>query len=392
MKSRRRFFRLMGTTIGGTLFLPKFLHAMPFSGTSGIESNPVLVFIQMNGGNDGLNTFIPYDDPAYYGLRSKVAISKEEVLRAVSGMGFHPIMKGFSEIMQENRMSVVQNVGYPDPDRSHFRSIEIWQTASGVSEYLNTGWLGRALDQKLNDEQIMGAINFDQNDNLALRGTENHSITLKDPQSLDKQLRSLSEPDSHASLHQNLDFVRKLAIQSIEGADEIKASLAKTVPGKYPSHGLAKNLNWIARLIKGNLAAPVYYTSIGGFDTHANQLPIHQNRLKEVDESVKAFYDDLKQSGLIDRVCIVLFSEFGRRVKDNGSGTDHGAAAPVFVIGGGVRPGLVGKNPDLLHLDNGDLRYQIDFRSVYATLLNKKLGIDPIKAGILMKPENGIFG
>ena len=395
--NRRDFIKLVGTTTGGFLFLPKFLSAMP--GTELFQQfqtgNNTLVIIQLNGGNDGLNTFIPYDNPLYYDYRKNIAIKKDDVLKSVNGMGFHPSMTGFEAIQQEGNLCVLQNVGYPNPNRSHFRSIEIWQTGSNANENLNTGWLGRYLDAQCAPDDALGALNIDNLDNLALRGTLPHNISIQDPIKFEQQIKSLSDNNADSStVNQNLDFVRKLMVSSFEGSDQIKKVLEKTKNSveTYPKFGLAQNLRSIARMIKGGLPTSVYYTGQGGFDTHAGQVGKQKGLLNELSESVKAFYDDLKTSGLMNNVTVMVFSEFGRRVHDNGQGTDHGTAAPVFIIGGGVQSKIIGSNPDLSRLDsNGDLHYEIDFRSVYATILKNRLKFDPAKAGIKQEVLKGLF-
>jgi uncharacterized protein (DUF1501 family) len=189
-----------------------------------------------------------------------------------------------------------------------------------------------------------------------------------------------------------LDFVRKIANSVTEGSDEIQKALAKSKTEiSYPKTELSKNLEWIARLIKGNLNSKVYYTSLNGFDTHDNQLSIHERKLTDLNDSLYSFYSDLKQSQLLQNVTVVVFSEFGRRVKDNGNGTDHGTAAPMFIIGGNNKGTILGKNPNLADLDNGDLKYEIDFRSVYASLLKEKMNFDYSKIGIANKPVSGLF-
>jgi uncharacterized protein (DUF1501 family) len=189
-----------------------------------------------------------------------------------------------------------------------------------------------------------------------------------------------------------LDFVRKIANSVTEGSDDIQKALTKsTSENSYPKTGLSKNLEWIARLIKGNLNSKVYYTSLGGFDTHDNQLAIQERKLTELNDAIFSFYQDLKKAQLLQNVTIVVFSEFGRRVKDNGNGTDHGTAAPMFIIGGNNKGTIIGKNPNLSDLDNGDLKYEIDFRSVYATLLKQKMNFDYSKIGINNNPISGLF-
>ncbi|WP_418263835.1 DUF1501 domain-containing protein [Flavobacterium faecale] len=387
--NRRNFLALTGTFTGGSLLLPDFLHAF------GTQQNLIIgdqcvVFVQLNGGNDGLNTFIPFEDPNYYFLRPKIAISKEEVIGADKGMAFHPALKGFAQMLQNGDLSVLQNVGYPEPNRSHFRSQEIWQTASASNQYLNDGWLGRYLDLQCKEHNPIAGINIDNTDNLSLKGQEPNSITVKDPNNF--KIKRNKEDNAQLSKNPSLDFVRKIADSVVEGSDEIQKALAKsTTESSYPKTGLGKNLEWIARLVKGNLNSKVYYTSLNGFDTHDNQLPTHKNKLTELNDSVYSFYEDLKKANLLQNVTVVVFSEFGRRVKDNKNGTDHGKAAPMFIIGGNNKGKVIGHNPNLTDLDNGDLKYEIDFRSVYAALLQEKLNFDYTKIGIKNKPLSGLF-
>jgi uncharacterized protein (DUF1501 family) len=396
MNSRRNFLKIVGTTTGGMLFLPEFLTALPSDlyQNNFLGNRQIVVTLQLNGGNDGLNTFIPYENPLYYEYRRNIGIPKNDVLKIANGMGFHPIMTGMHQIIQDGNLSVIQNVGYPNPNRSHFRSVEIWQTATGSTEYSSTGWLGRYLDSTCKGDDPIGGMTIDSIDAPALRGQAAHSLTMTDPIRFEKQLKALkSGQDDPIIEHPNLDFVRKLMIGSFEGSDQIQSALEKTKTGMpiYPKHGLATNLSWVARMIKGELPTSVYYTSLGGFDTHVNQKPKHQNLWKEVSESVKAFYDDMKAAGLLQNVTLMIFSEFGRRARENGSGTDHGAAAPVFVIGGGNKGKIIGANPDLSDLNNGDLKFQTDFRSIYAAILKQKLNTNPINIGIQAMPINGLF-
>lgn len=387
--NRRNFLSLTGTFTGGSLLLPDFLFAFG-SQQNLVIGEQCLVFVQLNGGNDGLNTFIPFENPLYYDLRPKIALSKEEVIGKNKGMAFHPALKGFATMQQNGDLSVLQNVGYPEPNRSHFRSQEIWQTASASDQYLNEGWLGRYLDLQCKDHQPTAGINLDTIDNLALKGMEPNAITVKDP----NRFKVRNNNDSEIKLSENpqLDFVRKIANSVTEGSDEIQKALARsTAEMSYPKTGLGKNLEWIARLVKGNLNSKVYYTSLGGFDTHDNQLTIHNNKLTELNDAILSFYTDLKKATLLQNVTIVVFSEFGRRVKDNGKGTDHGTAAPMFIIGGNNRGKIIGSNPNLSDLDQGDLKHEIDFRSFYASLLQNKLNFDYTKIGIKNKILEGVF-
>lgn len=387
--NRRNFLSLTGTFTGGALLLPDFLHAFG-SQTNLVIGEQCLVFIQLNGGNDGLNTFIPFENPLYYDLRPKIALPKDTIISKNKGMAFHPALKDFANMQQNGDLSIIQNVGYPEPNRSHFRSQEIWQTASDSKQYLDEGWLGRYLDLQCKDHQPTAGVNLDSIDNLALKGNEPNFITVKDPNRF--KIRTDNNDTVKLSDNPQLDFVRKIANSVSEGSDEIQKAIAKsTTEMSYPKTNLGKNLEWIARLIKGNLNSKVYYTSQNGYDTHDNQLNIHQRNLTELNDAVFSFYTDLKKAKLLQNVTLVVFSEFGRRVKDNGNGTDHGTAAPMFIIGGNNTGKVIGNNPNLSDLDYGDLKHETDFRSVYAGLLQSKMNFDYAKIGITAPPIKGLF-
>ena len=386
---RRKFLSVTGSLTGGTLLLPQFLNAL--GGRANWHTGQeAVVFIQLSGGNDGLNTFIPYKDPLYFENRPKIALSKNEVIGKNKGMAFHPALKGFAEMQDAGHLTVLQNVGYPSPNRSHFRSQEIWQTASDAQEYLTNGWLGRYLDLQYADHQPTAGVNLDAIDNLALKGQVPNSLTVKNPGSF--KLRNEVAEATQLSNNPQLDFVRKIATSITEGSEAIQDALGKAQKeDSYPKSGLAKKLSWIARLIKGQLNTKVYYTSLGGFDTHDYQLDKHKRQLAELNGAVHAYYKDLKKANLLSSITIVVFSEFGRRVADNGRGTDHGTAAPMFIIGGNNQGRVIGDNPNLTDLDQGDLKYKIDFRSVYAAILENKLGLSAKDIGISQKALSTIF-
>lgn len=385
---RRNFLKLTATGTGGLLLLPDFLYS--FAANDLVpKTGGCLVFLQLNGGNDGLNTFIPYDDPLYYNYRPNIAIPKKDIITSSGGMGFHPALRGLASIQQQGHLSIVQNVGYPEPNRSHFRSQEIWQTASGSTQYLNEGWLGRLLDIQCKEVVPTAAVNVDTIDNLALRGLNPNTVTVKDPSRFTAD--DIQNP-GRLSGNPQLDFARKIAGTVTDGAAALHDAVKRSKDSSgYPQTALSRNLKWIARLIKGELNSQLYYTSQSGYDTHDGQLPIHNARLSELNDAVYAFYNDIKAAKKLDEVTLVIFSEFGRRVEDNGHGTDHGAAAPMFIIGGKNKGKIVGNNPNLAQLDEGDVRYEADFRSVYAELLQNKLHFDASLIGIKNKPLTGLF-
>ena len=314
-------------------------------------------------------------------MRPKIALSKEDVIAGTNEMAFHPALKGFAQMQQNGDLSVIQNVGYPEPNRSHFRSQEIWQTASNSNEYLDEGWLGRYLDLQCTTHTPTAGVNIDNIDNLSLKGDVPNAITIKNPEQF--KVKNGKEENTTLSENPELDFVRKIANSAVEGSEQIQKALTHaTDENSYPKTGLGKNMSWIGRLIKGNLNSKVYYTSLNGFDTHDNQLALHKGKLSELNDALFSFYTDMKNAKLLQNVTVVVFSEFGRRVHDNGNGTDHGTAAPMFIIGGSNKGNVVGSNPNLSDLQQGDLKHQVDFRSVYATLLKDKLNFDPVKIGI----------
>jgi uncharacterized protein (DUF1501 family) len=387
---RRNFIKLTATGSGGLLVLPQFLTAQNLWNTPGESHDQVLVVIQLKCGNDGFNTFIPYDNPLYYHHRPKLGIPKAQLINTINGMGFHPALRDLATIAQEGNLSVIQNVGYPNPNRSHFRSQEIWQTASDSHTYLDYGWLGRFLDLQCKDDAL-ASLNLDGVDNLALKSKTPHGITLKDFNKINRY--QTSETSLKLSDNPQLDFVRKIQFASMEGMEHIQAALknAERFQEPYADNPLAKNLQWMSKLIKGGLASKIYYTSLNGFDTHNNQLNVHHKQLTILNDAVYSFYRDLKQNKLLDKVTLVLFSEFGRRVQENGNGTDHGTAGPMFVVGGATQGKVIGRNPDLSRLEKGDLIYETDFRSVYAGLLKHKFNFDPTTIHIHQAAISGLF-
>ncbi|MGL4632766.1 MAG: DUF1501 domain-containing protein [Leadbetterella sp.] len=389
--NRRDFVKLTSTLSGGLWAIPQFVtQAASNLSINSSSFDEVLVFIQLNGGNDGLNTVIPFENDLYYSNRKNIAIPKTDILTLENGMGLHPALKDFYSIFEKGNMKVIQNVGYPSPNRSHFRSQEIWQTASDASKFLNQGWLGRYLEIQCKDCDIP-AINVDSIDNLALKSENQLAVTFKNPERY-KQADRI-DPELDFGKNPQLMFARQIAQASYKSMDMISKNLKKAPISQvmYPKTDIGQNLQKIAKLIRSGLSSKIYYTSLSGFDTHNNQLKIHNSMLTQVNDSVKAFYDELTQDGLWDCVTVVLFSEFGRRVVTNGTGTDHGTAGPMFVLGKMQQSSLMGSPPDLNDLDNGDLKFKIDFRSVYASLLATKLGLDPRKIGIDQEALKGLF-
>ena len=367
----------------------------------GAENDRVLVMVQLTGGNDGLNTVIPLEYYSNYAnARKNIKISEGEVLslQNIHHTGLHPAMTGLQELYNDQKLAIVQSVGYPQPNFSHFRATDIWMSASASNEFLNTGWLGRLLDETYPGFPS-GYPNTIMPDPLAIQIGSITSLSLQGP--AQPMGMSISNTTNYYSFFNNqidqapnsnagreLNYVREIAKQTQKYGDVIKYASSKvTQQSIYPtSNSLADQLKIVARLIKGGLKTKIYLVSYGGFDTHSTQVVTtdtktgnHARLLKAVSDAIKAFQDDLKFLNIEDRVMGMTFSEFGRRIMSNASnGTDHGAAAPLFIFGSKVNPGIIGKNPLIPPSPTiGDnIPYQYDFRSIYASLLSNWLCVD----------------
>jgi len=381
---KRRNF-LKNTGIASTaLMIPQFLNGfnVPISNIS--RTGKKLVILQLSGGNDGLNTIIPYRNDIYYKSRPTLGMQKSEVLNLNDELGLNPVMSGFRSLYDEGLVSIINSVGYPNPDRSHFRSMDIWHTASNSDEYLSSGWLGRYLDnQCVGCDNPLHAVEMDDTLSLAMKGQRFSGFAASNPRKLKRQTdnRFLKAIADNVSTHgeDNVAYLYKTLIDTQSSADYLfEKSKIHQSKQTYPNNAFAKDLKQIAELITADSDTKIYYASLGGFDTHAGQKGKQARLLKTYSEGVTAFVKDLKSNGLLDDVLIMTFSEFGRRVKQNGSnGTDHGTANNVFLMGGNLRKaGFYNPASDLLNLDNGDLIYDIDFREIYATILEKWLEVD----------------
>ena len=363
------------------------------------KDHPILVVLQLAGGNDGLNAIVPYVDDAYYRARPTIGIAKDKVVNLNGHIGFNPALAPFKTLYDEGHLALLQGVGYPNPNRSHFRSTEIWQTASDPNKIVRTGWLGRYFDNCCSGEGATVGVALGGQLPQAFTSDDPTGITLSpgsrlgfaketDPseQAVFNQLNGidhdtvsgasigeLSGPNSSGMTA--IEYLQRTALDAQIGTDKIAEILRRVKPEAiYPKTQLANSLSLISRLITGGLPTRVYYASQGGYDTHNAQENSHNRLLGELANAVSAFCQDLKSKGIFDQVMIITFSEFGRRVAENASkGTDHGTAAPMFISGGGIKPGIYGRPPSLEQLDAGDLIYNVDFRSVYATILNRWL-------------------
>lgn len=389
MFSRRDFLKsssmiALGSSVPG--FLSRTAAQAPTANQPGARDT-ILVVVQLTGGNDGLNTVIPYNDPEYARLRPTLRQPADQVRRIDDRLGLHPNMTGFADLLQDQALCIVQGVGYPNPSQSHFRSMDIWQAANMDAE-LTEGWIGKAL------RNVPGAVSFhlasvNETAPLALTGAPVRvpSITTLNDFQLRLEASSATDRQEQQSLRDAvssgagqgslLDFVQRTAANTYASSRrlrEVGRTYEPRVP--YPATGLANHLKLAAQLIDAGLGARLFYVTIDGFDTHAGQAPLHANLMREVSDGITAFFRDLAARGQRDRVLVMTFSEFGRRARENGSrGTDHGSAAPMMLIGGRVKPGIVGAHPSLTELEQGNLRHHTDFRRVYATVLERWLGL-----------------
>ena len=397
LHTRREFLQKSLGLVAAASTVPTFLSrtalalANPFTARAGARlDDRVLVVVQLGGGNDGMNTIIPFRHDAYYRARPSLAVPKDKVVRINQELGLHPNLAPLKNLYDAGKLAIVQGVGYPNPDRSHFRSMEIWQ--SGVAEaFESAGWIGRMFDHACNNKHLKEAcsptlaVSVGEALNPALKATNPVGVALRDPEQFYRMTQvyahaeaAAAAPTLNAGVDTPLDFLRRTAMNAEVAADRIRRSIRR-VQSKtdYAADPFAQGLKLIAAMIAGNMDTRVYYIALTGFDTHAGQLGVHERLLKILGDGLAAFQKDLETLGQAERVLGFTFSEFGRRVAENASrGTDHGQAAPLIVFGNPVKAGLVGAQPSLEKLNDGDLIFQTDFRQVYATLLEKWLGAD----------------
>jgi uncharacterized protein (DUF1501 family) len=418
-QTRREFLRT--TVLGGALSwtVPAFL-ANTFAAlqaevadkatqvATGRDST-ILVVLQLAGGNDGLNTVVPYANDYYHRARPRLKLAPEKVLKLSDEVALHPNLGGFKELYDAGRLAIVQGAGYPNPNRSHFRSTEIWQTASDANRFERYGWLGRYFDNACAGCDPTVGVSIGRQMPQAFTAREPKGVSLDNPQNYrfltpgrhkpgeaaetEASFRKLNQPEeemaensggsigaiSGGAIHRGsvIDFLERTALDAQVSSDTIRAIASRGENhASYPASQLGNSLKLVARLIGGGLATRIFYVSQGGYDTHTNQVATQDRLLKDMGDSVQGFVADLTAQGNLSRVLLMTFSEFGRRVAENASGgTDHGAAAPMFIVGEKVKAGLLGRYPSLAPADlfQGDLRYTIDFRSVYASILQKWL-------------------
>ena len=343
--------------------------------------------IQLSGGNDGLNCVVPFRNDVYHKLRPGIGLNEDNRIGITDEIALNSNLAELADLYNAGHLSIINNVGYPNPNRSHFRSTDIWQSASDENQYWNTGWLGRYLDANCSDicAKPHSAIELDDTLSLALKGEKTKGLAFHDPKVLYLSAQNnVIQKIAHSSYHHDdeavADFLHKTLRETTQSADYIyeKSKIYKSQV-TYPVSNFAKRMKSIAELICSGSETQVYYISLPGFDTHAAQIGMHSRVLKTYSQSVKAFCDDLKANNLFDDTVILTFSEFGRRVKQNASkGTDHGTANNVYVINGKLKqPGVYNEMPNLEDLDDGDLKFSIDFRQVYATIIQNTLNGNP---------------
>jgi len=333
-----------------------------------------------------LNTVIPISNDIYYKERPRLSIAKNEALILNTDTGLNPALTAFKDLYDDGSLAILNSVGYPNPDRSHFRSMDIWHSASNSDEYVYTGWLGRYLDAQCAGCSIpTQALEVDDVLSLALKGNDKNGLAFTDPRRLYSSSNERFYKDinkEHQSTEETVDYLYKTMSETLSSADYIyKQSQLHPTGAQYPATELGKNLKTIASLIMSDINTKVYYVSLGSFDTHINQEAQQKRLFTELNDAVKAFTADMKKNNRFDDVLMMTFSEFGRRVSQNASnGTDHGTANNMFFIGGGLKQkGLLNELPDLSDLNDGDLKHKVDFKNVYATVLNKWLGSDDKK-------------
>jgi len=391
--TRRSFLR--ATALLGLTPIPRVLLGAAERMAS--TDDRILVVLELSGGNDGLNTVIPFEDPAYQKNRPTLAQRKGTVLPlgdpgegkgsggagpGAAELGFHSSMGALRDLYREGAVAVVQGVGYPNPSRSHFRSMDIWHTARPEVEDVSTGWLGSTISRSrgrlgaldIGDDRLPLALSGDLHV-PALRNLDWVDFLVTDKgKELRRRLRALNARDRVG----DVERVRNLALSTLHDLEGLAAMRNQPVAVQYPESRLGDRLKWAGQLIAGGFESRIYYLSHGGFDTHAAQKDSHAELLRQLSEGVSAFHRHMKAAGASGRVVLLVFSEFGRRVRENNSlGTDHGCAAPVLVVSGAARGGIHGAHPSFDDLDDGDLRHHTDFRRVYATVLEDVLGTDP---------------
>ena len=358
------------------------------------KRDPILVVIQLTGGNDSLNTLIPYGNSLYYENRNTVAIPQNEVIAIDDNFGFNPAMRPVKDLYDQGKVALIQGVGYPNPNRSHFRSMDIWHTCEPDKQG-SEGWLGRVIrDIDPNGENVLTGVNFGRGlpRALAVPGVPVASVAVLETYGV---LTGISEePDRTDALDvfarmyapaigsgPVMDYLGQTGLDALKGADILKTAPDRYVSSiEYADNAISKNLQGISKVLNANLGTRIFYTQHGGYDTHANQGPVHPKLWTELSQAISDFHADLAEHDVSEDVLMFVFTEFGRRVKDNGSGTDHGSGGLAFAIGDPVKGGMYSEYPSLKEGDllEGDLQFNIDYRGVYGSIIEHWLQLDPI--------------
>lgn len=386
MLIKRRDFLKTGSLATASLWMPKFLKALEQPGQLA-QGGRSLVILQFSGGNDGLNTIIPTRNDIYYRERPRLGIKRELSLELTDEAGLHPSLGILKRLWDAGDLAVMNSVGYPNPDRSHFRSMDIWHTASPADALWQSGWLGRYLDAQCIGRPV-AALEFDDTLSLVLKGEQAKGLALQEVKRLYESTQSpyfaaySAARGRVAQTDAPVDYLYKTMAETLSSADYLyDQSRQKTSSASYPATGLGKDLKTIASLILSDTNTSVYYVSLGSFDTHINQEGQQKRLFQELNDALTVFTEELKSNGKWNEVLIATFSEFGRRVSQNASGgTDHGTANQMMFMGGSLRQkGMLNALPNLADLDQGDLKFQVDFRQIYATLLENWLEADANK-------------
>ena len=384
----RRDFMKHAAVFSAIGVAPQFLTRTVGAATrsiGGFKDDRVLVVVQLGGGNDGLNTLVPYGDDAYYRARPRLGLREDRLIKINDALAFNDSLGGLMRLYDNAQLAVIQGVGYPNPDRSHFRSMEIWHTATDSDEYAAKGWIGRYFDQYCSGSarpQVGVAVGKERPQ--AFDGEQGFGVSFENVGDFGwRPGQGAATEEVFTALNKgvggdtNLDFLRHVTSNAIMSAREVKEAAEGMHNRPRRGRQMGPELETVAGLIKGDLATRIYFLSASGFDTHVNQAGQHDALLGRVGRALSDFQETLREDGTADRVMTMVFSEFGRRVNENASGgTDHGTAAPMFLIGDNVRPGLHGTQPSLNDLDQGDLKHAVDFRQVYATVLNDWFQVD----------------
>lgn len=389
--ARREFIKKASIIGSAPLWLPSFLSALQScSDVYTTNNNKKLIVIQLAGGLDGLSAVIPYQNDIYYASRPKTAIKKANLIQLNDETGLHKELSALEGLYHNGDLAVIHNVGYPNPDRSHFRSSDIWHTGSASHQYWSSGWVGRLVDQLPDENSNIAAIEAGDILSRIMKGDNRNGFCIsgshKIIKSLPKNLFDKSILDHQFGNDPSVDFLYETAIESYQSIAYLHGKLRKrSITRPFQQTELASHLSLISDLISANISTQVYYASHSGFDTHAGQLNSLIWPLKVYNDAISSLVGELKKNGQWDSTLILTFSEFGRRVEENNSqGTDHGAANCVMLMGGALKQkGIVNPLGSLADLHQGDLKFEIDFRAMYATILEKWLGMpsEPILKG-----------